>query len=67
MQTVQGRLAGAYNRRKKRQGAYWSDRYHCTMIDSGAHLLACLRSIDLNMVRARAVKHLREWNRDLVA
>jgi len=61
MQLVQGQFAGAYNRRKKREGAYWSDRYHATMIDSGQHLLACLRYIDLNMVRAGVVRHPQEW------
>jgi len=61
MQAVQGRFAEEYNRRKTRQGAFWSDRYHATMIDDGEHLWACLRYIDLNMVRAGVVNHPREW------
>lgn len=61
MQAAQGRFAKEYNRRKKRQGAFWSDRYHATMIDGGEHLWACLKYIDLNMVRARVVRHPREW------
>jgi putative transposase len=61
MQAVQGRYAEAFNRRKKRQGAFWSDRYHATMIDGGEHLWGCLKYIDLNMVRAGVVRHPREW------
>ena len=62
MQSVQGRFAETYNRRRGRQGAFWSDRYHATQIDSGDHLWACLKYIDLNMVRAGVVKHPREWS-----
>jgi len=61
MQRVQGEFAAAYNQRRVRSGAFWSDRYHATMIDDGEHLLACLRYIDLNMVRAGVVQHPHEW------
>jgi putative transposase len=61
MQDVQGQFAQAYNRRKNRRGAFWSDRYHATMIDSGAHLWRCMRYIDMNMVRAGAVDHPSDW------
>lgn len=61
MQAVQGRFAEEYNRRKKRSGSFWSDRYHATMIDGREHLWACLKYIDLNMVRAGVVSHPREW------
>ena len=61
MQYVEGGVAQAYNRRKGRAGAFWSDRYHATMIEDGIHLWRCLCYIDLNMVRARAVGHPREW------
>lgn len=62
MQTVAGESAQAYNRRKQRSGAFWSDRYHATMVQTGSHLWACLRYIDLNMVRAGAVSHPAEWD-----
>ena len=42
-------------------GAFWSDRFHTTLIQDGAHLGRCLSYIDLNMVRAGAVAHPREW------
>ena len=34
MQALEGQFAQYYNRRKKRSGAFWSDRYHTVMIDS---------------------------------
>ena len=41
MQATQGRFAEEYNRRKGRQGAFWSDRYHATMTreQHSAHLM----------------------------
>ena len=62
MQRVAGGLAQAYNMRKGRKGAFWSDRYHAAMIESGEHLWACMRYIDLNMVRAGVVAHPSEWD-----
>ena len=56
-----GRTAQEFNRRKHRQGAFWEDRYHSTAIEDGEHLQRCLVYIDLNMVRAGAVKHPAEW------
>jgi putative transposase len=61
MQFVEGRSAQQYNRRKKRKGAFWEDRYFCTMIQNGRSLWNCLRYIDLNMVRAGVVAHPSEW------
>jgi putative transposase len=61
MQSLQGDFAQLYNRRKKRQNAFWGDRYHATMIESGEHLWRCLVYIDLNMVRAGVVDHPRDW------
>ena len=61
MQLVAGRTAQEYNRRKGRQGAFWEDRYHATAIQDGAHLHRCITYIDLNMVRAGAASHPKEW------
>jgi putative transposase len=61
MQRSQGEFAQAFNLKKKRSGAFWSDRYHATMIQDNSHLWECLRYIDLNMVRAGEVKHPKEW------
>ncbi len=61
MQLVQGSFAQDYNLRKTRKGAYWEDRFHCTMIDTGRYFWNCLAYIDLNMVRAGAVSHPENW------
>lgn len=61
MQYLAGTTAQDYNRRKKRRGAYWGDRYHVTLIQSGPHLSRCLLYIDMNMVRAGVVAHPSDW------
>jgi len=61
LQLVAGRTAQAFNRRKKRKGSFWEDRYHATAIESGEHLLRCLIYMDMNMVRAGVVAHPSEW------
>ncbi len=61
IQLVAGRTGQEYNQRKKRNGAFWQDRYHATAIEDGHHLRRCLVYVDLNMVRAGVVKHPRQW------
>ena len=61
MQLVAGRTAQEYNRRKKRRGAFWEDRYNATAVQTDHHLIRCLSYIDLNMVRAGVVCHPSEW------
>ena len=61
MQALEGDFAQYYNLRKKRKGAFWSDRYHAVMIDRGDYLWRCLCYIDLNMVRAGVVESPAEW------
>lgn len=61
MQLVAGCTAQQYNRRKNRKGAFWEDRYFATAIQCDHHLARCLVYIDLNMVRAGAVRHPGEW------
>jgi len=61
MQLIAGRTAQEFNRRKNRRGAFWEDRYHATAVQTDSHLARCITYIDLNMVRARAVVHPREW------
>jgi putative transposase len=55
------RTAQEYNERKGRSGAFWEDRYNATAVESDSHLIRCMRYIDLNMVRAGAVNHPKEW------
>lgn len=58
---VAGRTGQEFNQRKARKGAYWEDRYHATAVEDGDHLLQCIVYIDMNMVRAGAVKHPSQW------
>lgn len=62
MQKLEGEFAEFYNIRKKRSGAFWGGRFHCTMIDSGDYLWNCMKYIDLNMVRAGIVSHPSDWD-----
>lgn len=61
IQLVAGRTAQEYNKRKKRKGAFWQDRYHATAVQAGEHLLQCMIYIDMNMLRAGVVGHPSEW------
>ena len=61
MQLIAGRTAQEFNQRKGRKGAFWEDRYHATAVDAEEYLVRCMAYIDLNMVRAGAVKHPGEW------
>ena len=61
LQLIAGRTGQEYNKRKKRKGAYWEDRYHATAVESGEHFFKCLVYIDLNMVRAGVVRHPKDW------
>jgi putative transposase len=61
MQLLESRTAQEYNRRKKRKGAFWEDRYHATAVETGDHMIQCMTYIDLNMVRAGVVADPIEW------
>jgi REP element-mobilizing transposase RayT len=40
LQLIAGKTAQEFNKRKKRKGAFWDDRYHATAIESGEHFIA---------------------------
>ena len=58
---VAGRTGQEYNIRKKRNGAFWENRYHATAIENDQHLLKYITYIDLNMVRNGVISHPSEW------
>jgi putative transposase len=58
---IAGSTGQAFNRRKRRGGAFWEDRYHATAIESGTHLHRCMAYIDLNMCRNHVVPHPDAW------
>ncbi len=45
------------NETYQRHGGLWEGRYRCSVIDSQAYLLSCMRYIELNPVRAGMVDH----------
>ena len=61
LQLIEGRVAQEFNLRKNRRGAFWEDRYHATAVQTDGHLARCFTYINLNMVRARVVRHPRDW------
>ena len=61
MQLIAGRAGQEYNQRKGRHGAFWEGRYHATAIAADEHLHRCFVYVDLNMVRARVVRHPCDW------
>jgi putative transposase len=61
MSYLSGTAAQDYNRRKKREGAFWRGRYKATLIENGRHLARCFFYIEMNMVRAGVVAHPMEW------
>ena len=61
MRFLQGATAQRYNRKTKREGAFWRDRYHITLIQNGVHLRRCIFYIDFNMVRTGKISHPSEW------
>jgi len=61
MQLASATVARHWNRLKGHGGSFWEHPFKCTMVQSGQHLLNCLRYVSLNMVRAGVVGHPSEW------
>lgn len=61
VQFLHGSMALFHNRERHGEGAFWTDRFHSTRIQDGSHLARCLFYIDLNMIRAKMVRHPAEW------
>lgn len=55
------RYVAYVNRTYARSGTLWEGRYRSCLVESEAYLLACMRYIELNPVRARLVTHPRDW------
>lgn len=54
MQSLNGRYAQFIHSRLQRQGRFWQSRFYSCVLDS-AHLVAALRYVELNPVRANMV------------
>lgn len=55
MKRLAGRHTRRINRLAHRTGTSWEGRFKCSPIESDRYLLACIRYVDLNPVRARMV------------
>lgn len=55
MKRLAGRHTRRINRLERRTGTSWEGRFKSSPIESDRYLLACLRYVDLNPVRARMV------------
>ena len=53
-----------YNKRHKRRGFFWSDRFKSVLVEDGETLINCLAYVDLNPVRAGIVRRPDDyrWN-----
>jgi putative transposase len=49
------------NAKHNRTGTLWEGRFKSSLIDKDAHLLACLRYVEVNPVRAGIVKHPEDY------
>jgi putative transposase len=61
LQSVGRRYVRYVNRYYRRSGTLWEGRYKSALIDSEHYLLTCSRYLDLNPVRAKMVRHPRDY------
>lgn len=61
MRRVSARQARYVNRLERRSGTLWEGRFKCSVVDTDAYLLACMRYVDLNPVRAGLCRHPGEY------
>jgi putative transposase len=61
MQSLGRRYVRYVNTLYRRTGTLWEGRYRAAPIDGEAYFLACCRYIELNPVRARIVRHPRDY------
>ncbi len=57
MQDLGRKFVRYINHSYKRSGSLWEGRYKASLVDSDAYLLACMRYIEMNPVRAGMVSH----------
>lgn len=57
MRRLSARQARYVNRRERRSGTLWGGRFKSSVVDSENYLLACMRYVDLNPVRAGICLH----------
>jgi len=55
MKDIKQGFSRYYNKRHKRRGFFWSDRFKSVLVENGETLINCLAYVDLNPVRAGIV------------
>ncbi len=61
MQSLGRRYVGWFNARHSRSGTLWEGRFRAGLIEGERHLLACMRYIELNPVRAGLCAEPGQW------
>jgi putative transposase len=61
MQSLGRRYVGWFNSRHQRSGTLWEGRFRAGLIEGERHLLACMRYIELNPVRAGLCSEAVQW------
>lgn len=61
MQSLGRRYVGWFNARHHRSGTLWEGRFRAGLIEGERHLLACMRYIELNPVRAGLCGEPAQW------
>lgn len=61
MQSLGRRYVGWFNARHQRSGTLWEGRFRAGLIEGERHLLACMRYIELNPVRAGLCAQAEQW------
>jgi putative transposase len=64
MKEIKQGFSRYYNKRHKRRGFFWNDRFKSVLVENGETLINCLAYVDLNPVRADIVKRPEDyrWN-----
>lgn len=62
MQSLGRRYVGWFNARHQRSGTLWEGRFRAGLIEGERHLLACMRYIELNPVRAGLCAEPAQWS-----
>lgn len=61
MHQLNRRYALDHHKRHLRSGHFWLNGYRCSVVDTDAYALACMRYIDRNPMRAGIVKTPKDW------
>jgi len=62
MQALGRRYVAWFNLRHQRSGTLWEGRFRAGLIEGERHLLACMRYIELNPVRAGICQEATQWS-----